>query len=71
MMTFSPVMPDTDRASLFLQRLGRVGAHEAESLKGDGGEGNEQDESESGEVEGRGVPDADRIGLEPTADIGI
>jgi len=26
------VMPGSDRASLLLQRIGRVGAHEAESL---------------------------------------
>ena len=60
-----------DRASLLLQRLGRVGTHEAEGLKGDGGEGHQQDEGQCGKVDDRGVPDTDRICLEPSADIGI
>ena len=30
------VMPGSDRASLLLQRLGRVGVHEAEGLQSDG-----------------------------------
>ena len=37
-----PVMPGTDRASLFLQRLGRVGAGGAECLPEDGGEGDRE-----------------------------
>ena len=58
--------------SLFLlQRIGRVGAHEAEGLEGDGGEGHQQDDGEGGEVYGRGVPDADGICLEPSAEIGV
>ena len=56
---------------LLLQRLGGVGAHEAEGLKSDGGEGHEQDYGQCDKIDGRGVPDADRIGLEPSADIGI
>ena len=42
MMTFSPVMPGTDRASLLLQRLGRGGAGGTEGLPEDGGEGDRE-----------------------------
>lgn len=56
---------------LFLQRLSWICMHEAEGLEGNRGEGHEQDKSEGDKIQGRGVPDADRIGLEPTADIGI
>ena len=34
-----PVMPGPDRASLLLQRLGRIGAGGTERLPEDGGEG--------------------------------
>ena len=64
-------MPDPIGHLLLLQRLGRVGVHEAESLKGDGGEGYQQDDGEGGEVDGRGVPDTYRICLEPSAEIGV
>ena len=37
-----PVMPGTDRASLFLQCLGRVGAGGTEGLPEDGGEGDRE-----------------------------
>ena len=36
------VMPGPDRASLLLQRLGRVGAGGAECLPEDGGEGDRE-----------------------------
>ena len=49
MMTFSfiildpsPVMPGSDRASLLLQCLGRVGAGGTEGLPEDGGEGDRE-----------------------------
>ena len=71
MMTFSTVMPDLIGHLLFLQRLCRIGTHEAEGLKGDGGEGHQQDDGQCGKVDDRGVPDTDRICLEPSADIGI
>ena len=38
-----PVMPGFDRASFFLQRIGWVGAHEAEGLDGHSQYGCEQD----------------------------
>ena len=56
---------------LLLQGLSRVGAHEAEGLEGDGSEGYQQDDSEGCGVDGRGVPDADGICLEPSAEIGV
>ena len=37
-----PVMPGTDRASLLLQCLGRVGAGGTEGLPEDGGEGDRE-----------------------------
>ena len=45
----------------FLQGIRRVGTHEAEGLKGDGGEGHEQDDGQRGKVDDRGIHDADRI----------
>ena len=60
-----------DNILLLLQRLGRIGAHEAEGLEGDGGEGHEQDYGQCGKVDDRGVHDADRIGLEPSAKVCI
>ena len=54
-----------------LQRLGRIGAHQASGLEGDGDEGHQQDDGECCGVYGRGVPDADGICLEPSAEIGV
>ena len=56
---------------LLLQRLSRVGTHEAEGLNGDGGESHQQDDGKGCGVDGRGVPDADGICLEPSAEIGV
>ena len=54
-----------------LQRLGGVGAHEAEGLDDDSGQGNQQHQCQCSEVDCRGVIYADEIVLQPAPHVEI